>query len=278
MMKYMTRILVFALLLSASAVAFAADTPAVTPKGTPKVTAKDAPKTGSTPVVTAVVKPAVELPGVPADAKALKKINGIGTDWNYRTVPVVVQGKYYDNNAYINRRFTQSVYFDIKDSVDTLSTDVAYADTSKGMSGTVNILLDEVIYMTLDIKQGEAPQHLEVPFTGKKQLRITPSDDSILFLNPRLLSGKKVVVAPIVAAPVVEQLVDKLVAFIIEMRASALGQNNKTYADSLEKSLLDMGVKLTDTPGAATTWVRVEAAPAPPAPMTPSTGPTIRVD
>lgn len=273
MMKYMTRILVFALLLSASAVAFAADTPAVTSKDTPNVTIKDAPKAESTPVV-----PAIELPGVPADAKTLKKVNGIGTDWNYRTVPVNVLGKSYDNNAYINRRFTQSVYFDIQGSVDTLSTDIAYADTSKGMSGDVKIELDGVIYKTLNINQGEAPKHLEVPFTGKKQLRITPSDESILFLNPRLLSGNKEVAAPVVAAPVAEPLVDKLVAFIIGMRASALGQNNKTYADSLEKSLLDMGIKLTDTPGAATTWIRVEAAPAPPAPITPPTGPTLRVD
>ena len=222
----------------------------------------------------------VELPGIAADAKALNKTSG--SEWVFRAAPTTVLGKTYESYAYVSRTYIQYVYFNINKSTDTLSTDIAYADTSVGSTGKVVIELEGSIFKTMSLKQGEAPQHLEIPFAGKSTLRITPSDDKILFLNPRLLPGTPIAVAPTAVVnpvPIADPLVDKLVALIIQMRATALAQNNKVYADSLEKSLLDMGVKLTTTADGATTWGRVEIpaamVPVKTPPVVPAIPPTV---
>jgi len=248
-MKFYTHIALFALMLGTTALVFAQTTPPLP----------------------------VELPGIAADAKALNMTSG--SEWAFRTSPVIVLGKTYENYAYVSRTFVQYVFFNIKNSTDTFSTDIAYANTSTGMTGKVVFEINGDPYQTMTIKQGEAPQHLEIPFTGKSTLRISPSDDKILFLNPRLLPGAPVVVTPPVAVkPVADPLVDKLVALIIQIRATALAQNNKVSADSLEKSLLDIGIKLTSTAGGATNWEHVvtpATVPVTTPPVVPTTPPTV---
>ncbi len=256
-MKFFTNLAILAIILCTTTMVFAQT---------------DAPKTGDKPVGT-VATTAPELPGVAATTKVLKMTSG--SSWVYRTTSTTVLGKNYENYAYVGRTYIQYAYFNIKDSNDTFSTDIAYADTSTGKTGKVVVEVDGEAYKTLTIKQGEAPQHLEIPFTGKSTLRITPNDEKILFLNPRLLPGAPVVVA---VKPVVDPLVEKLVAFVIQMRATALAQNNKVYADSLEKNLLDMGVKLMTSVDGTTTWERVEIpaiVPVTTPPVVPTTPPTV---